>query len=41
VESYCKFGTEPSGSIKCVEAIEWPHNSWPLEQCSVPQSKLV
>jgi hypothetical protein len=27
----CEFGTEPSGSIKCWETIEWPNNWWPLE----------
>jgi hypothetical protein len=26
VESYCEFGIEPSGSIKCWEIIECPNN---------------
>jgi hypothetical protein len=30
VESFCEFGNEPSGSIKCGETIEWLHNWWPL-----------
>jgi hypothetical protein len=25
VESSCEFGTEPSGSMKCWETIEWPN----------------
>jgi hypothetical protein len=25
------IGTEPSGSVKCWETIEWPNNGWPLE----------
>jgi hypothetical protein len=33
-----KFGNEPSGSIKCWETTEWPHNLWPLERYSAPQS---
>jgi hypothetical protein len=31
VESCCECGDERSGSIKCWETIEWPHNWWPLE----------
>jgi hypothetical protein len=31
VESFCEFGNEPSGSIKCWETIEWLHNWWPPE----------
>jgi hypothetical protein len=27
----CKFGIEPSGSIKYWETKEWPNNWWPLE----------
>jgi hypothetical protein len=26
-----EFDSEPSGSIKCWETIEWPHNWWPPE----------
>jgi hypothetical protein len=36
MESSCEFDIEPSGSIKCWEAIEWPNNCWPLKQCSTP-----
>jgi hypothetical protein len=25
VESSCEFDTEPSGSMKCWETIEWPN----------------
>jgi hypothetical protein len=25
------FGNEPSGSIECLEVLEWFHNWWPLE----------
>jgi hypothetical protein len=32
VESSCKLGNEPSGSIKCWETTEWLHNLWPLER---------
>jgi hypothetical protein len=28
VESSCEFGIKLSGSIKCWETIEWPHNLW-------------
>jgi hypothetical protein len=31
VESSCEFGIEPSGSIKCWEAIECPNNWGPLD----------
>jgi hypothetical protein len=41
VESSCKLGNEPSGSIKCWETTEWLHNLWPLERDSAPQSWLV
>jgi hypothetical protein len=34
VERSCKCGNEPSGSINCWEAIEWPNNWWPLQLCS-------
>jgi hypothetical protein len=30
VESSCGFGIEPSGSIKCWEAIEYPNNQGSL-----------
>jgi hypothetical protein len=30
VESSCKFDTESSGFIKCLETIEWLYNWWPL-----------
>jgi hypothetical protein len=33
VESSCEFGIEPSGSVKCLEAIESPNNWGPLEWC--------
>jgi hypothetical protein len=38
MESSCECGNEPKGSIKSWETIEWPHNLWPLEWYSVPQS---
>jgi hypothetical protein len=41
VESSCKLGNEPSGSIKCWETTEWLHNLWPLEWYSAPQNYLV
>jgi hypothetical protein len=25
VKSSCEFGIEPSGSMKCLETIEWPN----------------
>jgi hypothetical protein len=28
----CERGTELSGSIKCWEVLEYPHNSWPLKR---------
>jgi hypothetical protein len=31
VESSCKLGNEPSGSIKCWESTKWLHKLWPLE----------
>jgi hypothetical protein len=31
VERSCEFGNEPSGCLKCWEAIEWLHNWWSLE----------
>jgi hypothetical protein len=31
VESSCKLGNKPSGSIKCWESTEWLHYLWPLE----------
>jgi hypothetical protein len=31
VESFCELGNEPSGSIKCWEAILLIHKSWVLE----------
>jgi hypothetical protein len=37
VESSCKLGNEPSGSIKCWESTEWLHNLWPLGWYSVPR----
>jgi hypothetical protein len=37
-DSSCKFGIEPSGSIKCWETIECPNNWESLEQCSLPRS---
>jgi hypothetical protein len=37
VESSCELGNELSGSIKCWET-EWPHNLWPVEWNSAPQS---
>jgi hypothetical protein len=41
VESSCKHGNEPSGSITCWETTEWLHNLWPLERYSAPQSWAV
>jgi hypothetical protein len=41
VESFCERRNEPSGSIKCRETTEWPHNLWPLEWYSAPQRQLV
>jgi hypothetical protein len=38
LESSCELGNEPSGSIKCWEAIEWLHNLWPLEWYSAPHN---
>jgi hypothetical protein len=38
VESSCKLGNEPSGSIKCWKFTEWLHNLWPLEWYSALQS---
>jgi hypothetical protein len=37
LESSCKLGNEPSGSIKYWETTEWLHNLWPLEWYSAPQ----
>jgi hypothetical protein len=34
VESSCELGIEPSGSIKCLEVLEWLHNWWLLKNDS-------
>jgi hypothetical protein len=36
VEGSCEHGTEPSGSIKCWEVIEWLHNWRLLKMGSAP-----
>jgi hypothetical protein len=40
VECFCECGNEPSGYIKCREAIEWLHNLWALEKSSASLSQL-
>jgi hypothetical protein len=35
VESSCEFGIEPTGSMKCLETIEWPNNCWPSSSAQV------
>jgi hypothetical protein len=36
VKGSCEHGTEPSGSIKCWEVLEWPHNWRLLKEGSAP-----
>jgi hypothetical protein len=36
MEGSCEHGNEPSGSIKCWEFLEWPHNWQLLKKCSAP-----
>jgi hypothetical protein len=40
VESSCKFGVEPSGSIKCWETIEWPKSGL-SNSTQLPRVSLV
>jgi hypothetical protein len=35
-DRYMGMRNDNSGSIKCWETVAWPHNWWPLEQCSDP-----
>ena len=37
----CECGTEPSGSIKCGEFLDWLKTSCLLKEDSAPRSKLV
>jgi hypothetical protein len=36
VESSYEHGTEPSGSIKCLEVLEGLHNKWLLKKGAAP-----
>jgi hypothetical protein len=38
VENSCESGNKGSGSIKCWEITEWPHNLCPLVRYSAPQN---
>jgi hypothetical protein len=38
VEGSCEHGNEPSGSIKCLEVLEWMHNWMLLKKGSAPCS---
>jgi hypothetical protein len=40
VDGSCELGTEPSGSIKCWDVLEWFHN-WRLKKGSAPRLSKV